>query len=378
MREEPDIQNVPESLIDRIAPKYRPVWEGQPAEVQAALARYFLPHKSSKASLAPTRPRVIKWYCPFASQADFPRGHRYCVNVYTGCAHNCHYCYAQGYAPESPSPKKDFEKMLMRDVEDLERFDVPPAPVHLSNSTDPFQPLEAELGHTRYALTQLLAHRRRFTTVTVLTKNPLMAAQLGYIDLFRDLVDLPSDHPHASSFREKAIPAFCVEVSLAFWRDEARAAYDPRAPSVEERRKGIRALRAAGVPVVLRIDPLFPSLSQAELPGKTYADFGLTQPQTREDIESLVAFARRTGVRHVVYSAAKIVRPRGRGLSDTMRAMRLVYEQLAAPRKLIWRGGSWRLPPEVMGPKVIRPFFDTCRRLGVVAKLCKDNLVSTP
>ena len=61
-----------------------------------------------------------------------------------------------------------------------------------------------------------------------------------------------------------------------------------------------------------------------------------------------------------------------------MRAMRLAYEQLAAPRKLIWRGGSWRLPPEVMVPKVIRPFLDTCQRLGVVAKFCKDNLVSTP
>jgi hypothetical protein len=74
-------------LVPQIDEKFRPVWEGLTPQHQAALALFFLPHRSSKDVLAPTRPRVIKWYCPFAGQKVFPSGHRYCINDYTGCVH---------------------------------------------------------------------------------------------------------------------------------------------------------------------------------------------------------------------------------------------------------------------------------------------------
>lgn len=72
------------ALAGRVDPKYAPASIGKTAREQAAMAMYFLPHGSKKAALCPTRPRVVKWYCPFASQDYFPSGHRYCVNVYTG------------------------------------------------------------------------------------------------------------------------------------------------------------------------------------------------------------------------------------------------------------------------------------------------------
>ena len=259
----------------------------------------------------------------------------------------CVYCYALGYSPETPSCKKGFEQMIDRDMDDLERFDVPPAPVHLSNSTDPFQALEAGSGHTRYALAQILAHRRRFTSVTILTKNPLMPVQLGYVDLLKKLMELPPDHPCAAAFQQRGFPGFCVEVSLAFWREEARKDYDPGAPTVEERKEGIRALRQAGIPVVLRIDPLFPRVSLGANPAKMYASFGLVEPQSAEDIDNLVGFAKEVGAIHVVYSPAKIVQPRGRKLSAVMQAMRRVYDCVAAPEKPTFRGGAWRLPDAV-------------------------------
>ena len=110
------------------------------------------------------------------------------INTCTGCSFNCAYCYARGYGPSAASPKDDFHKLIDADMEDLDRFAVPPAPVHISNSTDPFQPLEREMRHTRYALEQILAHRGRFTTVTLLTKNPMMPVKDGYIDLFKQLM----------------------------------------------------------------------------------------------------------------------------------------------------------------------------------------------
>jgi DNA repair photolyase len=366
-----------QALARRVEPKYAPAWRDKTPQEQASLAMYFLPHGSKKALLGPTRPRVIKWYCPFASQRSFPSGHRYSINVYTGCAHSCEYCYAAAYEPSGPSVKRDFAKLLRTDLDDLERFNVPPAPVHLSNSTDPFQPLEATAGHTRLALQEVLNHRRRFTSIVVLTKSPRLAVELGCVDLFLKLTDR-GDGRQALSPSSLAQPAFCVEVSLAFWREEARQVYDPGAPSVQDRMDGIRRIRQAGVPVVLRIDPLFPRLPLSDnTPPAAYQDFGLPQPQTLDDLERLVAFAQEVGVHHVVFSPAKIVQPRMRPLSPVMRRMRSMYESLAAPDGLEFRGGSWRLPPTVQSA-VTGPLLDLCRRYGVSAKCCKQNLIETP
>jgi DNA repair photolyase len=326
-------------LIARIHPDFKPVWDGLPEDQQLALAAYFLPWRSKKGLIGPTRPRVLDWYCPFAAQTIFPSGHRYCLNVYSGCVHDCEYCYAMSYAPPKASCKRGFERMLERDLADLEAFNVPPAPVHLSNSTDPFQPLERVHGHTRLALEGILAHRHRFTTVTMLTKNPLLPVRLGYLELFQALGRLATDHPKQAGDS----PPFQAQVSLAFWREEARRAYDVAAPGVEDRKAGVRALREAGIPVVLRIDPLFPR-SPLPLNGKTsMADFGLTEAQTVSDLKHLVDFASEVGVRHVVYSPVKIVQPRGRPISATMAALRDLYRALSAPGRPVWRGGSWRL-----------------------------------
>lgn len=170
----------------------------------------------------------------------------------------------------------------------------------------------------------------------MLTKNPLLPVQLGYVDLFQALGRLDTDHP----MQAQATPPFQVQVSLAFWRDEARRAYDVAAPSIEDRKAGVRALRDAGIPVVLRIAPLFPR-SPLPLDGKTsMADFGLSEAQTISDLEQLVDFAREMGVRHVVYSPVKIVQPWGRPLSATMSTLLDVYKALSAPSRPVRRGGS--------------------------------------
>lgn len=367
-----------QDIVSRIDQKFRPVWEPLPPKQRAALARYFLPHRSTKESLAPTRPRLIKWYCPFAGQSTFPSGHRYCINTYTGCAHRCRYCYAAGYEPDEPGAKREFASNLAKDLADLERFDVPPAPVHLSNSTDPFQQdLEGRFGHTKLAIEGLLAHRRRFSTVTVLTKNPGLAARQDYAWILAALGTPPADHPAAGRWKTANAPAVQVEVSLAFWREEARAFWDPGAPTVAERIAGIHALREAGIPVVLRIDPLFPRSPLPSSPRRYLSDFGLVEAQTVEDLENLVGFAKTNGLRHVVYSPVKIVQPRRNKMGPEMSRLLDVYRAIAWPEKAVWRGGSWRLPSSVAERNVTEPFLNICRRTGVIAKFCMRNLVET-
>ena len=179
------------STVARIHTDFKPVWDGLPEKDQFALAAYFLPRSSKQEFVKPIRPRLIKWYCPQACQKHFASGHRYCLNVYAGCDFGCEYCYAKGYSQAEAVTKKDFARLLQHDFADLNVFDVPPAPIHLSNCTDPFQPLEKIHGHARLALEGILEHRHRFSTVTILTKNPLLPVQGGYLDLFRSLGTLP-------------------------------------------------------------------------------------------------------------------------------------------------------------------------------------------
>jgi hypothetical protein len=141
--------------------------------------------------------------------------------------------------------------------------------------------------------------------------------------------------------------------------------------------EGIRALRAAGIPVVLRIDPLFPRSPLPTEPVKNMRDFGLIEAQTLEDLEQIVLFGKRTGVRHVAYSPAKIVLTRGRTLTPPMRNLLCVYRALSEPGKPVWRGGSWRLPRGSSDTHVTEPFLAICRRLQMPAKFCMKNLLDT-
>ena len=342
-------------LVERMHPKYRPVFDAASEADRAALAMYFLPHRSKKDVLGVTRPRVVKWYCPFADQRHFPSGHRYCINTYTGCDHDCSYCYAAGYGPSKAACKVDFERGLLKDLNDLDEFNVPPAPVHLSNSTDPFQPLELTVGQTRLALEAIARYRHRFTTVVLLTKNPSIPARPEYLAILRQLAPLR------------------VEVSLAFWQDAAREFFEPESPTISDRVAAIGDLRAAGIPVIIRIDPLLP---RSPLPGdKTLADFALPEPQSLDDLNRLLEFAANVGAEHIVYSVAKITRPRGRSLPGAMQSLKRIYQHLASPSKLPFRAGSWRLPPNIAQTHIISPFLTLCRQHNLTPKFCMQNLI---
>lgn len=71
------------ALAGRVHPKYQPVFDRLSEADRAAVALYFLPHGSKKDVLEVTRPRVVKWYCPFADQREFPSGHRYSITCQT-------------------------------------------------------------------------------------------------------------------------------------------------------------------------------------------------------------------------------------------------------------------------------------------------------
>lgn len=341
-------------FLNRIDPKYAPIFDGKSPEEQIAIARYFMPHTSKKDVLDFSRPRVIKFQCPFADQRSFPSGHRYSVNVYTGCGHGCEYCYVLGYAADmNPARKRDYRKMLLKDLDDLERYNVPAAPLHLSISTDAFGPLELEHGDTLFTLERLAFHKHRFTTIYLLTKNPYMLRLAPYFQALQEL------------------PSLKIGCSVAFFNDEMRQFMEPSAPTIESRLESIAFLAEQRIPVSLRIDPLFP---RNPLPnGKSLEDFGLPDMQPLSCLESLILFCKKYDA-NVIYSVAKIVNPRFGNLSPKMSQMKKVYELLAG--KLIFQGGSWRLPREIAEANISREFLQICQRHNVPCCHCIESLLA--
>ena len=338
------------------------LFNGISKEVAMRWAAYFY-GTSRDTKKAPTlKTRTFALYDPFAKRSVFPAGIRYCVNVYTGCAHQCKYCYTQNYILKAKEPreKKDLLRKAERDIKKMLELDLPPAPLHISNSTDPFQELLESSTQTTLSMMKLVAkYRQCFTRITFLTKNPILASEEPYVSLLKSLEPCQ------------------VEVSLTFCDDVGRAFYDPYAPSVQSRLQGIQQLRAAGILVSLRIDPLFPRepLPMPYWDHQKLNAYGVERTHSLEEIKDLVQFAANEGCQKVIISPLKI--PIGRRTrSDLKEYFRPLYTAPFEGKPKI-RGFAMRLPEEYTQEELFPPVIEMCESEGIPVAHCKHNLITT-
>jgi DNA repair photolyase len=79
---------------------------------------------------------------------------KYSLSPYVGCRHSCAYCYITSYIPDGFRCREK-ARFLARLERDLARLR-PGSLISISNSSDPYQPMEAERALTRSALERLL------------------------------------------------------------------------------------------------------------------------------------------------------------------------------------------------------------------------------
>ena len=168
-------------------------------------------------------------------------------NPYTGCDHNCLYCYASLYIPNFHNcrPKKDLLCRLKREAKKLDG-----ELVSMSNSSDPYPRLEQKMGLTRACL-EILA--KSCCRLQIVTKSDLVTRD---IDILRNV-------------------SCVVSVTVLTFDDELSKRLEPSAPVSSRRLKAIEKLVNNGIPTTVRIDPVIPFLNDnlAELM-KTVADSG--------------------------------------------------------------------------------------------------------
>ena len=153
-------------------------------------------------------------------------------------------------------PKKDLIRRLTRETAKLNG-----EIVSISNSSDPYPNVEAEIKLTRACLEVLTRHDCR---IQIVTKSNLVVRD---IDLL------------------KKVPSM-VALTITTDNDNVAKEIEPRVPSPSERLKAVRELVQNGVPVTVRIDPIIPFVN--------------------DDPERLVKEIASLGVEHITSSTYKV------------------------------------------------------------------------
>ena len=245
-------------------------------------------------------------------------------NPYTGCSHNCIYCYAQSYIPRFADcrPKKDLLKRLEHEATKLRG-----ETVSIANSSDPYPSMEQELRLTRECIKILSRSRCR---IQIVTKSTLVT---------RD-ADLLSEAPAT------------VALTVTTDNDDLAKRLEPNAPSPTERLKTVETLVSKGIPVSVRIDPIIPFVN--DNPAK------------------LVATLASMGVKHVTASTYKVKGDNWKRFSKGMPEMAEKLEPLYFTHGERANGSA--LLPKELRLKLLTKVKSIVVSHGIQFAVCREGL----
>jgi len=176
------------------------------------------------------------------------------VNPYRGCEHGCTYCYARPtHCYLGHSAGLDFETQLYAKPNaaelleaELAKSSYKPATIALGTNTDPYQPIERQLGITRQILEVLEAACH---PVAIVTKSALVLRD-------QDILSRMADNGLAK-----------VALSVTTLDRRLARAMEPRASTPSKRLQALAVLSAAGIPTVVMVAPVIPALNDHEIEG---------------------------------------------------------------------------------------------------------------
>lgn len=162
----------------------------------------------------------------------------YVINPYTGCQHNCLYCYAT-FMKRFTGHRESWGQFVDVKVNapDLLKKEITkkkPGKVWISGVCDPYQPLEAKYRLTRQCL-EILAGND--WPVIVQTRSPLVLRDIDVIKKGR---------------------FFEVGCSVTTADDSIRRLFEPAAPPIKERIRALDELHQAGIRTYAMIAPILP------------------------------------------------------------------------------------------------------------------------
>lgn len=164
------------------------------------------------------------------------------MNLYRGCTHGCIYCDSRSHCYRM---EHDFEDIEVKEnaielLEDALKRKRSRCILGMGSMTDPYIPLEEQIGNVRKAL--LLANQYGFG-ITLQTKSSRV---LRDIDLLR-----------AINERSKCV----VQMTLTTHDEALCRKLEPNVSTTRERVEALQQLHRAGIPTVVWLSPILPFIN---------------------------------------------------------------------------------------------------------------------
>ncbi|MGD9402228.1 MAG: radical SAM protein [bacterium] len=161
------------------------------------------------------------------------------IDPYSGCAHQCAYCYTQNDAPLDWENEVGVVPGLEEKLR-AELGSIAPGTIYMGMNTDPYQPAEKDFRQTRLVLEVL---EEAGFSVCVLTKSDLVERDADVI---------------------KRMQGSSVGFSVAFTDEDARRAFEKNTISLEARLAALEKLYEMGIETYGLIDPVIPGLTDVD------------------------------------------------------------------------------------------------------------------
>jgi DNA repair photolyase len=202
-----------------------------------------------------------------ARASGFIGAYDWVVNPYGGCSFGCGYCYARAFAPTLELREHWGEWVKVRqeavgqvraaarsrsEQNRLRRGDA----IYMSTVTDPYQPIEQQVGVSASVLQALTEIQPR---LTVQTRSPLATRDIPLLRRFERVR---------------------VNITITTDSEAVRRRYEPWCPSIRSRFETARRLAEAGVPVGISISPMLPIEDVATF-ARDVASFGAAEYVTQ-------------------------------------------------------------------------------------------------
>ena len=167
------------------------------------------------------------------------------MNLYRGCSHGCIYCDSRSkcYHMEHTFEDIEVKRNAVELLEDALRRKRRKCMVGMGAMTDPYIPLELELGHVRQTLT--LIYERGFGATLITKSNRI----LRDIDLLQKINE-----------RAKCV----VQMTLTTYDETLCKKIEPNVCTTRERFEVLKQLRDAGIPTVVWLAPILPWINDTE------------------------------------------------------------------------------------------------------------------
>ncbi|MBE5875285.1 MAG: radical SAM protein [Lachnospiraceae bacterium] len=167
------------------------------------------------------------------------------MNLYRGCSHGCIYCDSRSkcYHMEHEFEDIEVKENAIELLEHALKHKRQRCMIGTGSMTDPYIPLEMELGYVRKALALIDEYGFGFT---VITKSNRI---LRDIDLLQKI-----------NKETKCV----VQMTLTTYDEELCKKLEPNVSTTRERFETLKILRDAGIPTVVWLSPILPFINDTE------------------------------------------------------------------------------------------------------------------